>query len=408
MKTKIFNIFMLLAVAIGFAACNDDTEPVLSLTDAGNVTEQNIPSTLVLDKANASGVVFSLTWTAPEFNVKVAQNYRVEISNSADFATTASVATTAATTYSVTADELNTAVLEYMPSVEEVSPIDVFVRVRCELNDDPAGGYVVGEQTFPVNVTPYPGEYPRLYVIGSIQGWNISSSNYFLRDREGNNVYTGELGIPNGAQFRFYKELGDWDKNSYGSQVEDAGVNITLTDGAYSGALVEGKGSWIFPADAEGTYNCTVDLTNMTVKFEYAGEYRDTAEDPGTGGDEPASAEGCFMVGNINNWSLAPTATEGQMTESYEGSNVWSATLNLPDSGNGYSYFRFYTKLENDNWGDGTWGSTTGADFEITITDGLGEAEVLEGSQGSFMVPTGTYEVSLDLNNSSLVVVPVE
>ena len=49
MKTKIFNIFMLLAVAIGFAACNDDTEPVLSLTSAGNVTEQNIPGTLVLD-----------------------------------------------------------------------------------------------------------------------------------------------------------------------------------------------------------------------------------------------------------------------------------------------------------------------------------------------------------------------
>ena len=91
MKTKIFNIFMLLAVAIGFAACNDDTEPVLSLTSAGNVTEQNIPGTLVLDKANASSVVFSMTWIAPEFNVKVAKSYRIEISNTADFAATASV-----------------------------------------------------------------------------------------------------------------------------------------------------------------------------------------------------------------------------------------------------------------------------------------------------------------------------
>ncbi len=309
MKTKIFNIFMLLAVAIGFAACNDDTEPVLSLTSAGNVTEQNIPGTLVLDKANASSVVFSMTWTAPEFNVKVAKSYRIEISNTADFAATASVAVTSATTYGVTAEELNTAVLEYMPSVEDVSPIDVFVRVRCELNDDPAGGYVVGEQSFPVNVTPYPGEYPRLYVVGSIQGWDINSSNYFLRDREGSNVYTGELGIPNGAQFRFYKELGNWDTNGYGSQVDDAGINITVTDGVYEGALVSGKGSWIFPADAEGTYNCTVDLTNMTVKFEYAGEYRDTAED--AGGEEIETPMGCFMVGDINGWSVEYTATEG-------------------------------------------------------------------------------------------------
>ena len=30
MKTKLLNILMLLAVAVGFAACNDDTEPVLA------------------------------------------------------------------------------------------------------------------------------------------------------------------------------------------------------------------------------------------------------------------------------------------------------------------------------------------------------------------------------------------
>lgn len=408
MKTKIFNIFMLLAVAIGFAACNDDTEPVLSLTSAGNVTEQNIPGTLVLDKANASSVVFSMTWTAPEFNVKVAKSYRIEISNTADFAATASVAVTSATTYGVTAEELNTAVLEYMPSVEDVSPIDVFVRVRCELNDDPAGGYVVGEQSFPVNVTPYPGEYPRLYVVGSIQGWDINSSNYFLRDREGSNVYTGELGIPSvpsGAQFRFYKELGNWDTNSYGSQVDDAGINITVTDGVYEGALVSGKGSWIFPADAEGTYNCTVDLTNMTVKFEYAGEYRDTAED--AGGEEIETPTGCFMVGDINGWSVEYTATEGQLTESYEGSNVWTATLSLPDSGNGNSYFRFYTELSGD-WNAGTVGTPSGGDEALEIVDGMVEAEVVPGNQGSFLVPTGTYEVSLDLNANYLVMVPVE
>ena len=405
MKTKIFNIFMLLAVAIGFAACNDDTEPVLSLTSAGNVTEQNIPGTLVLDKANASSVVFSMTWTAPEFNVKVAKSYRIEISNTADFAATASVAVTSATTYGVTAEELNTAVLEYMPSVEDVSPIDVFVRVRCELNDDPAGGYVVGEQSFPVNVTPYPGEYPRLYVVGSIQGWDINSSNYFLRDREGSNVYTGELGIPNGAQFRFYKELGNWDTGTYGSQVDDAGVNITLTDRNYEGALVAGKGSWIFPTDAEGTYNCTVDLTNMTVKFEYAGEYRDTAEDPGTGGEVEVPT-GCFVVGNINNWSTEASATEGQMTETEEGSGVWTGTFAMPDSGDGNSYFRFYTQLSND-WATGSYGAPNpneDGNEILKIVDGYAESELVEDGQGTFVIPSGTYMISVDFNTNMMTI----
>ena len=370
MKTKILNIFMLLAVAVGFAACNDDTEPVLS---------------------------------QPQ-NVGVVKSYRIEVANSEDFATTASVAVTSDTTYTVTASELNTAVLEFMSSVEDVSPIDVYVRVRCELNDDPSWVMTVGE-SYKVNVTPYPGEYPRLYVVGSIQGWNISASNYFLRDRTGENVFTGELGIPAGAQFRFYTELGNWDTNTYGSQVDDAGVNITLTDRNYEGALVAGKGSWIFPTDAEGTYNCTVDLTNMTVKFEYAGEYRDTAEDPGTGGEVEVPT-GCFVVGNINNWSTEASATEGQMTETEEGSGVWTGTFAMPDSGDGNSYFRFYTQLSND-WATGSYGAPNpneDGNEILKIVDGYAESELVEDGQGTFVIPSGTYMISVDFNTNMMTI----
>ncbi len=404
MKTKILNIFMLLAVAVGFAACNDDTEPVLSQPQGGGVTQENIPEAIVLDKDNPAAEAFTLTWATPQFNVGVVKSYRIEVANSEDFATTASVAVTSDTTYTVTASELNTAVLEFMPSVEDVSPIDVYVRVRCELNDDPSWVMTVGE-SYKVNVTPYPGEYPRLYVVGSIQGWNISASNYFLRDRTGENVFTGELGIPAGAQFRFYTELGNWDTNTYGSQVDDAGVNITLTDRNYEGALVAGKGSWIFPTDAEGTYNCTVDLTNMTVKFEYAGEYRDTAEDPGTGGEVEVPT-GCFVVGNINNWSTEASATEGQMTETEEGSGVWTGTFAMPDSGDGNSYFRFYTQLSND-WATGSYGAPNpneDGNEILKIVDGYAESELVEDGQGTFVIPSGTYMISVDFNTNMMTI----
>lgn len=405
MKTKILNIFMLLAVALGFAACNDDTEPVLSQTTGGS-TEGTVPTTMVLDENNPSEVMFTLSWTAPEFNLAVVKNYRIEVSNSEDFATRASVAVTANTTYGVTASELNEAVLEFMPSVEDVYAIDMFMRVRCELNDDDNWVIPVGE-TYQFNVTPYPGEYPRLYVVGSIQGWNINASNYFLRCTTGDNVYTGELGVPEGGQFRFYSQLGNWDTGTYGSQVDDAGVSISLAEGTYEGTLYEGKGSWIF--DREGTYNCTVDLTNMTVKFEYAGEYHDTAEE---GGEvETPSAEGCFVVGNINNWSVEASATQGQLTETTEGSNVWTGTLALPDSGDGSgnSFFRFYTTLNGD-WNSNCYGSSavnedgSAGNETLTLVDGYAEAEIVKDSQGNFVVPTGTYTISVDLTNNLMII----
>lgn len=404
MKTKIFNIFMLLAVALGFAACNDDTEPVLSQTSNGSSSvEGGIPQSMTLEKAKASETVFTLSWEAPTYNLNVAKSYRIEISNVAEFTTTASVAVTSATTYAVTQGELNEAVLEFMPSVEDVSETPVYLRIRCELNDDPEMVMVVGD-VYNFKVTPYPGEYPRLYVVGSINGWDINTSGYFLRDTEGNNVFTGRLGIPAGGQFRFYKELGNWDTNSIGSQVDDAGVNITVTDGVFETTLVEGKGSWIFPADAEGTYNCTVDLTNMTARFEYAGAYEDTYEDPGAG-EEVEAPTGLFMVGNINGWSLTPESTQGALTETSEGSNVWNATLALPDNGDGYSYFRFYTELNND-WDTTTIGAVGLGDNEnqeLTLDGGVVETELEPGSKGSFMIATGTYNVTVDLNDNLLV-----
>ena len=144
---------MLLAVAVGFAACNDDTEPVLSQPQGGGVTQENIPEAIVLDKDNPAAEAFTLTWTAPQFNVGVVKSYRIEVANSEDFATTASVAVTSDTTYTVTASELNTAVLEFMPSVEDVSPIDVYMRVRCELNDDPSWVMTVGESYKGLKIT---------------------------------------------------------------------------------------------------------------------------------------------------------------------------------------------------------------------------------------------------------------
>ena len=114
-----------------------------------------------------------------------------------------------------------------------------------------------------------------IYLVGAPSGWTEPSEAhaahyeaYKLYDMAGNGVYTGSVDITADAkQFRFYKSLSGWDGGaSYGSQVEDAGIDITLTDGVYTGTATDGKGSWIVN-DYEGKLDISVDTNSNTVTF---------------------------------------------------------------------------------------------------------------------------------------------
>lgn len=404
MKTKILNILLLLAVAMGFAACEDDTEPVLKQISDLQITEQNAPATVTLFKDQADAVVFSLKWKAPEFNVPVARSYRIEAAQNEDFSGAVSVAVTSATQYDVKVSELNTAMREFYSDIKDCTPKDIYLRVRCELNDD-ASFVIASTSKITVNVTPYEGEYPKLYVIGDAAGgWDINNGSYFIQDKQQNGVFTGEVGLhANGTGFRFYTQLGDWDaKNvSYGSQVEDSGIAISLTNGVYEGKFYYGKGSWQLPE--EGTYMLTVDTNNETVKFEKIGEWKDTSVTEDDGDDEETSA-GLFLIGTVNNWNMT-NAADYALTETSEGSNVWTGTFPFSDDGKGNSYFRFYTHLD-PNWGaQYSVGSAVytndGENEEITLVDGIAEVAVMVGSKGSFIVAPGTYMVTVDLSSDS-------
>ena len=424
MKTKILNILMLLAVAVGFAACNDDTEPVLAqLTDL-QITEQDAHD-VVLQKSDNGNVAFTVKWNAPTFNLNVAKSYRIEVAESEAFENAVSVATTTATEYSVKVSELNTAVRKFYTDIKDCTPKDIYVRVRCELNSD--ASFIIASAThFSLNVTPYEGEYPRLYIIGSVQepyqggGWNIEKSNYVVIDSTGTNVYKGYLGIRektnDGGQemFRFYASLegaDPWNNGySYGSQEADAGMEFDLTNEVYEGPMVNGKGSWILPV---GTYFLTVDMANLTVKFErISTEWRETAisdEELGgsddEGGEVVEPATGLFLVGDYNGWNTTGDGSAGAFTETSEGSNIWNGTFALPEAGagSGKSYFRFYTEFPS-----GTVGTVSGSDEELTLVDGYAETSVEPGNEGAFVVASGTYSITVNLNDNSMLIEQTE
>ena len=116
---------------------------------------------------------------------------------------------------------------------------------------------------------------PFIYLVGAPSGWTGPSADnaahyeaWKLFDVEGNGVYVGTFQINAGEfMFRFYKELTGWDAASFGSQVEDNPIDIALTDGVYTGAATDGKGSWNCPDWAGGKVEVKVDMKNLQVTF---------------------------------------------------------------------------------------------------------------------------------------------
>ncbi len=115
-----------------------------------------------------------------------------------------------------------------------------------------------------------------IYIVGPVSGWTEPSEansahyeNFKLYDLEDNGIYsaTFDLAADQGT-FRFYKALTGWDGGaSYGSQAEDAAVDITLTDGVYQGNAVDGKGSWNITGWEGGKLAISVDTNTNKVTF---------------------------------------------------------------------------------------------------------------------------------------------
>lgn len=270
------------------------------------------------------------------------------------------------------------------------------------VSEDAQAGMIekAGIYSFTINMMDgtysYSEVQPYLYLIGTPNGWDIDSDACMLESVDLDNIYVGTftfLGEDN--YFRFYKELGNWDAAAIGADAS-GDVNITLeeVDGEYSGTLVDGSGNFIVPLTAEGVYKVTANLTAMTLKIVPAG-----------------SAAYIYAVGNINGWTTDGTAEgakDGALASATD-NGIYTGTLTLPDSGDGeYSYFRFYKDLTGD-WDSGSIGTATSENELVEVgADGIAMFEITVGNQGAFMAPIGTYDFTVDTNESIVVLTVVE
>lgn len=152
----------------------------------------------------------------------------------------------------------------------------VYFKATCSI-DGIADSKVVSKNAVTLNrVMPYFAiPSPNfIFFVGQPEGWagptEANAAHYedwkmFEKDDEiGSNVYYGTFQINAGeAMFRFYTALTGWDNDSYGSQSDDNPIDYELTDGAFSGKIVKGKGAFNFPGWEGGMMSIKVDMSDV-------------------------------------------------------------------------------------------------------------------------------------------------
>ncbi|MDE6339218.1 MAG: hypothetical protein K2K97_05460, partial [Muribaculaceae bacterium] len=138
-----------------------------------------------------------------------------------------------------------------------------------------------------------------IYMVGAPQGWNINNNAVYLPETyDGSNIYSGLVKVDAGQGiFRFYSQLGNWDKSSIGAADGDSTIDITLdANGVYTGSLFEtgvnannSKFNWQLPNWAGGALEITLNLNAMTIEIKKA-----------------SVNTGIYLRGGMNGWGSDP------------------------------------------------------------------------------------------------------
>lgn len=303
---KISLFIACLIATVALVSCDEDTEPrVKAPTDPNFLNTPPIAENFVYDLANCEAV--NLTCSQPDYGVAVIPTYTVQISLSEDFVSAPpaewvyndSLAVSyVELPFSSTQADMEVPALDVAQGISTIlgyqkleeyegrTPYNgpVYVRLRsclsslgADLGDDNYTNIV--SNVIKLNVQSYatvrvPGV---IYLVGSPTGWttpdmaNIDTyENWKLSETDdgvGSKVYYGTFNIPAVPEFRFYTALTGWELDSFGCQDADAAVDIVMTDGAFTGQGMKGKGKWKITNWTGGWMKIKVDLNTYNVEF---------------------------------------------------------------------------------------------------------------------------------------------
>ena len=182
-------LFFSIGIFLLLQSCNDDKSPVYEFTAAPELSPLD-NSSLVLNEEAENFIAETFSWSAGKYGFQAAPLYTLQIDNTESFSDPISLAETHNLYLPVNVGKLNMATL--ILGGESGIPLETYVRLKSELTSNIIvySGYVTLE------ITPYPMVivYPKLYVPGSYQGWNIANAPTLLSYRM-NNKYEGYLNL---------------------------------------------------------------------------------------------------------------------------------------------------------------------------------------------------------------------
>lgn len=246
--------FIKLSVWIGLSAlvaCNDVDTPKYDLQAAPELAPLAQPA-LVLNEASSGFIAETFSWSSGDYGFPAAPVYTLEIDNRKDFPDPIQLTESNADYVSVTVARLNmaTLILDGQPG----EPCDLFVRVVAKLTAD----HTVASSPRDITVTAYdePIVYPKLYVPGNYQNWDIAAAPV-LQSYRMNNRYEGYVdfvvaGNPDAAVEFKITTLPDW---AQGDQYGDGGPGRLKLDGEN------------ISYTPQGYYLMQVDLDKLTYKL---------------------------------------------------------------------------------------------------------------------------------------------
>lgn len=278
---KKISILAALAVSLtmAFTSCKEDTQPRLDYPTEFQLNRPPFADQLYLVEEGGS---INFTCSQANYGMATTPTYQIEVSGTEDFATYAAVDyTTTNADMIIPAEPFAIAVCSALgwEAPNQLETVPLYVRCVSTVPNAPEG-YTIKSNVIKLDQVRvyFAVKLPDvIWLIGQPGGWDINSTAMPLNETEpGSKIYKGEYEINAGDfQFRFYDEIGNWDWFSIGSQDEDSPVQITFTDGIYTGGCFydpatekAGKGSWQCETWPGGMLEMTVNLNNLTVVFQ--------------------------------------------------------------------------------------------------------------------------------------------
>ncbi|RFZ92729.1 SusF/SusE family outer membrane protein [Mucilaginibacter conchicola] len=236
---KIYYLFTLILVCLGFGCKKDQTLTVLKTVSFGNGTSlSSSVNSVVLTKAKDTTSVIAFSWPAVKYTIKASVTYALQVDVPAD--TVGTNAWANAKTIVVGNDvlsksylgkDLNTLALDMglIPEVENT----IVVRVRSYQDQ------YAYTNPLTIKITPYKPvvTYPLLFIPGNYQGWNPETAPTAAALKT--NIYEAYVYMPQADNYYFkFTTARDWTHINYG----DNGNNAVTDNGLAGGMVAPGPG----------------------------------------------------------------------------------------------------------------------------------------------------------------------